>query len=197
MKVVILAGGLGTRLIEDTKKIPKPMVKIGNKPILWNIIKFYRSFGSKEFIVGSGYKSEIIERYFKNKTLDANVDIKKLISHHVRNKKLATISIVRPPARWGAVKLKNNNVNSFEEKNSKNEGWVNGGFMVCEPEIFKHFNKKSSCVLEKSVFNSLIRERNLSAFQYHDFWQCMDTLREEEFLNEMWKKNKAKWKIWN
>jgi glucose-1-phosphate cytidylyltransferase len=88
----------------------------------------------------------------------------------VRSKKLAAISIVRPSARCGAVKLKNNNVNNFEEKNSKNQGWVNGGFMACESEIFMHFNKKSSCVLKKVVFNSLIRERNLSAFKYHDFW---------------------------
>jgi glucose-1-phosphate cytidylyltransferase len=234
MKIVILAGGLGTRLSEETKLIPKPMVKIGNRPILWHIVKFYRSFGFKEFIIASGYKSKIIENYFKKKVLDtnikvintgkysltghriyrlkkilenapfmltygdglSNINIQKLIRHHKRNKKLATISIVKPPARWGAVKLKKNDVKSFEEKNNKNEGWVNGGFMIIEPQVFNHFNNKVNCVLERDVFNFLIKDNNLSAFKHSDFWQCMDTLREKTVLNKMWKMNKAPWKIW-
>ena len=235
MKTVILAGGLGTRLSEETKKIPKPMVKIGNKPLLWHIIKFYRSFGFKEFIIASGYKSKIIEKYFDKKILDVKVDvintgkysltghriyrlkkllkneafmltygdgltninISKLINHHKRNSKLATISIVRPPARWGAVKLNNNDVKSFEEKNNKNEGWVNGGFMILEPGVFNYFNKKVNCVLERDVFNLLIKNQNLSAFKHNDFWQCMDTLREKNILNSLWKSNKAPWKVWS
>jgi len=234
MKVVILAGGLGTRLSEETKLIPKPMVKIGNRPLLWHIIKFYRSFGFKEFIIASGYKSKIIENYFKKKVLDtnikvvntgkysltghriyrlkkiienepfmltygdglSNINIQKLIRHHKRNKKLATISIVRPPARWGAVKLNKNEVKSFEEKNYKNEGWINGGFMIIEPQVFNYFNNKVNCVLERDVFNFLIKDKNLSAFKHNDFWQCMDTLREKTVLNKMWKINKAPWKIW-
>ena len=180
MKVVILAGGLGTRLSEETKLIPKPMIKIGKKPMLWHIIRFYRSFGFKEFVIATGYKSKIIEKFFKKNFLGinvkvintgkysqtghriyklkkilekesfmltygdglSNIDIKKLISHHRRNKKLATISIVKPPARWGAVKLNKNVIKSFEEKNSKNEGWINGGFMIFEPKVFKYFSKK-------------------------------------------------------
>jgi glucose-1-phosphate cytidylyltransferase len=234
MKTVILAGGLGTRLSEETKLIPKPMVEIGKKPMLWHIIKYYRSFGFKDFIVASGYKSEIIESYFSKKILDikvdvintgkysltghrvyrlkkllqneafmltygdglSNINISKLINHHKRNNKLATISIVRPPARWGAVKLKNNDVKSFEEKNNKNEGWVNGGFMIIEPGVFEYFNKKVNCVLERDVFNLLIKYRNLSAFKHNDFWQCMDTLREKTILNKLWKSNKAPWKVW-
>jgi len=234
MKVVILAGGLGTRISEETKKIPKPMVKIGNRPMLWHIIRFYRSFGFKEFVIASGYKSEIIENYFKKKVLDtnikvvntgkysltghriyrlkkilenepfmltygdglSNINIQKLVRHHKRNKKLATISIVRPPARWGAVKLNKNDVKSFEEKNYKNGGWVNGGFMIIEPQVFNYFNNKVNCVLERDVFNFLIKDKNLSAFKHNDFWQCMDTLREKIVLNKMWKMNKAPWKIW-
>ena len=234
MKIVILAGGLGTRLSEETKLIPKPMVEIGKKPILWHIIKYYRSFGFKDFIIASGYKSEIIEKYFKKRIFDlkvnvintgkysltghriyrlkkllqneafmltygdglSNINISKLIKHHKRSNKLATISIVRPPARWGAVKLNNNDVKSFEEKNNKNEGWVNGGFMVIEPEVFNYFNSKINCVLERDVFNLLIKDRNLSAFKHNDFWQCMDTLREKTILNKLWKSNKAPWKVW-
>ena len=235
MKIVILAGGLGTRLSEETKLIPKPMVEIGKKPMLWHIIKYYRSYGFKEFIIASGYKSKIIEKYFKKNFLDvrvkvintgkysltghriyrlkkilqketfmltygdglSNINIKNLINHHKRNKKLATISIVRPPARWGAVKLKNNDVKSFEEKNNKNEGWVNGGFMVFEPEVFNYFNNKINSVLERDVFNLLIKDRNLSAFKHNDFWQCMDTLREKTILNKLWESNKAPWKVWS
>ncbi len=126
----------------------------------------------------------------------SNINISKLINHHKRSKKLATISIVRPPARWGAVKLKNNDVKCFEEKNNKNEGWVNGGFMILEPEVFNYFNNKVNCVLERDVFNLLIKDQNLSAFKHNDFWQCMDTLREKTILNKLWKSNKAPWKTW-
>lgn len=235
MKIIILAGGLGTRLSEETKLIPKPMVEIGKKPMLWHIIKYYRSFGFKDFIIASGYKSEIIEKYFKKKLFDisvnvintgkysltghrvyrlkkllqnetfmltygdglSNINISKLINHHKRSNKLATISIVRPPARWGAVKLNNNDVKSFEEKNNKNEGWVNGGFMIFEPEVFNYFNSKFNCVLERDIFNLLIKAHNLSAFKHNDFWQCMDTLREKKILNKLWKSNKAPWKVWS
>jgi glucose-1-phosphate cytidylyltransferase len=234
MKIVILAGGLGTRLSEETKLIPKPMVRIGNKPILWHIINIYRYYGFKDFIIATGYKSEIIEKYFSKKLRDlnikvintgkysltghrvfslkkylkndrfmltygdglSNVNVKKLIKQHAKSKKLATITIVRPPARWGAVKIKNNNINKFEEKNNKNEGWVNGGFMIFEPKIFDYINKKKDCVLERDVFNLLIKKKNLCAYKHNDYWQCMDTLREKNVLNEIWKLNKAPWKLW-
>ena len=124
----------------------------------------------------------------------SNVNINKLIKHHKKERKIATITIVRPPARWGAVKIKNNNVKKFEEKNNKNEGWVNGGFMVFEPDNFKYFNKKIDCVLERDVFNLLIKKRKLSAYKHKDFWQPMDTLREKNILNNMWKSNMAPWK---
>lgn len=233
MKVVILAGGLGTRLSEETKLIPKPMVKIGNKPIILHIMNIYRNFGYNDFIIASGYKSTIIEKFFLKKKFKglnievintgkfsltghrvfrlkkylnkepfmltygdgvSNVNINKLINHHKKERKIATITIVRPPARWGAVKIKNNNVKKFEEKNNKNEGWVNGGFMVFEPDIFKYFNKKIDCILERDVFNLLIKKQKLSAYKHKDFWQPMDTLREKNILNNMWKSNMAPWK---
>ncbi len=236
MKVVILAGGLGTRLSEETKLIPKPMVKIGNKPIILHIMNIYRNFGYNDFIIASGYKSTIIEKFFLKKKFKglnievintgkfsltghrvfrlkkylnkeafmltygdgvSNVNINKLIKHHKKERKIATITIVRPPARWGAVKIKNNNVKKFEEKNNKNEGWVNGGFMVFEPDIFKYFNKKIDCILERDVFNLLIKKQKLSAYKHKDFWQPMDTLREKNILNKMWKSNKAPWKYKN
>ena len=233
MKVVILAGGLGTRLSEETKLIPKPMVKIGTKPMILHIMNIYRNFGYNDFIIASGYKSTIIEKFFFKKKFKglnievintgkfsltghrvfrlkkylneepfmltygdgvSNVNINKLINHHKKEKKIATITIVRPPARWGAVKIKNNNVKKFEEKNNKNEGWVNGGFMVFEPDIFKYFNKKIDCILERDVFNLLIKKQKLSAYKHKDFWQPMDTLREKNILNNMWKSNMAPWK---
>jgi glucose-1-phosphate cytidylyltransferase len=234
MKIVILAGGLGTRLSEETKLIPKPMVKIGNKPILWHIINIYRYYGFKDFIIATGYKSNIIEKYFSKNMRDlnievintgkysltghrvfrfkkylnndrfmltygdglSNVNVKKLIKHHKKSKKLATITTVRPPARWGAVKIKNTNIIKFEEKNNKNEGWVNGGFMIFEPKIFDYINQKTDCVLERDVFNLLIKKKNLCAYKHNDYWQCMDTLREKTILNKLWKSNKAPWKVW-
>ena len=233
MKIVILCGGLGSRLSEETRVIPKPMVKIGSLPIIRHIINYYMSFGFNEFILATGYKKNILENYFKKEKKNikciftgkstltggrlkrlsqyfsngedfmltygdglSNINISKLIKHHKRSNKLATISIVRPPARWGAVKLNNNDVKSFEEKNNKNEGWVNGGFMVIEPEVFNYFNSKINCVLERDVFNLLIKDRNLSAFKHNGFWQCMDTLREKTILNKLWKSNKAPWKVW-
>ena len=236
MKVVILAGGLGTRLSEETKLIPKPMVKIGTKPMILHIMNIYRNFGYNDFIIASGYKSRIIEKFFlktKFKGLNievintgkfsltghrvfrlkkylnkeafmltygdgvSNVNINKLIRHHKKERKIATITIVRPPARWGAVKIKNNDVKKFEEKNNKNEGWVNGGFMVFEPDIFKYFNNRIDCILERDVFNLLIKKRKLYAYKHKDFWQPMDTLREKNILNKMWKSNKAPWKYKN
>lgn len=234
MKIVILAGGLGTRLSEETKLIPKPMVRIGNKPILWHIINIYEYYGFKDFIIATGYKSEIIEKYFSKKLCElnikvvntgkysltghrvfrlkkylknerfmltygdglSNVNINKLVNQHIKSKKIATITIVRPPARWGAVKVKNKNINKFEEKNNKNEGWVNGGFMIFEPKIFDYINKEKNCVLERDVFNLLIKKKNLCAYKHNDYWQCMDTLREKNILNEIWKLNKAPWKLW-
>jgi glucose-1-phosphate cytidylyltransferase len=234
MKIVILAGGLGTRLSEETNLIPKPMVRIGNKPILWHIINIYEYYGFKDFIIATGYKSEIIEKYFSKKLCElnikvvntgkysltghrvfrlkkylknerfmltygdglSNVNINKLVNQHIKSKKIATITIVRPPARWGAVKVKNKNINKFEEKNNKNEGWVNGGFMIFEPKIFDYINKEKNCVLERDVFNLLIKKNNLCAYKHNDYWQCMDTLREKNILNEIWKLNKAPWKLW-
>lgn len=234
MKCIILAGGKGTRLGEETKNIPKPLVKIGGKPIIWHIIKIYLENNISNFIILTGYKGNLIKKYFlenkiknckitihnsglgtmtggrilkaknliKNETFLmtygdglANVNIKKLIEEHKINKSLGTLTIVRPPARWGSVTLKKNEVIKFEEKNQTNEGWINGGFFVFEPEIFKFIKKGNKTILERDVLPLLTKKRSLSAYKHFGFWQCMDTFRDKVLLNKMWK-TKPQWKIW-
>ena len=222
MKVVILAGGLGTRISEYTKTIPKPMIPINKVPILIHIINYYRKYGFNEFYIAVGYKSKIIKDYFKKKKIRnckiniidtglktmtggrlkrlsrflkkeaflmtygdglSNVNLERLIKFHKKRKKLMTLTAVRPPARFGAIKIVNNNVKYFKEKSNLDEGWINGGFFVIEPEIFKYI-KGDKTYLERSPLEKIASMGNLSAFKHHGFWQCMDTLRDKEILEK-------------
>jgi glucose-1-phosphate cytidylyltransferase len=227
MKVVILAGGFGTRLSEYTKTIPKPMILINGIPIILRIMKFYAKHGFKNFYIALGYKGNVIKNFFKNnsygwkiklidtgnktmtggrlkklaKYLDnetfmmtygdglSNINLKKLLYFHKRNKKLVTITAVRPPARFGFLKIKGNMVNYFKEKSQLDEGWINGGFFVIEPKFLKYI-KNYKTYLEREPLERLAKEKQLVAFKHKDFWQCMDTLRDRENLEKILKKNK-------
>ena len=231
MQVVILAGGKGTRISEYTKKIPKPMVKIGGKPIIEHIINYFKFYGHNDFYIALGYKGEIIESYFKKKNKNynikfiktglnsmtgfrlncvmkflkredflltygdglSNVDIDKLISHHKRNKKNITVTAVRPPARFGFLKIKNSSVVNFEEKNQINEGWINGGYFVINYSFKKYLKNITSLVLEKEPLNKAAKNNDFIAYKHNDFWACMDTLRDKENLDKLCKKNQAPW----
>ncbi len=219
MKVVILAGGFGTRLSEYTKMIPKPMVKIKNKPIISHIINHYKKFGFKNFVIASGYRGKIIKNYFRKKNKDSNivvvdtglntmtggrikrlkshlknetflltygdgladVNLNKLIKFHKKSKNIVTLTAVRPPARFGAIKLKGSKVTYFKEKSSLDEGWINGGFFVFEPEIFNYL-KKDSTYLEKEPMQKISKKKLLGAYRHEGFWQCMDTKRDKIIL---------------
>ena len=226
MKVVILAGGKGSRLAEHTSAIPKPMVKILGVPIIVRIINFYKKFGFKEFIIASGYKNQIIKKYFKNnmkelninvvftgknsmtggriKRLEkllnkerflltygdglCNVNLKKLINFHIVNKNHVTLTAVRPPARFGGIKISGSKVKYFKEKSSLDEGWINGGFFVVEPIIFK-FLKNDQTILERSPLEKVSKLKKLGAFKHYKQWQCMDTIRDKLILENLIKKN--------
>lgn len=225
MKVVILAGGLGSRLSEYTKLIPKPMVKIARVPIIVRIIKYYTKFGFSDFIIAAGYKSWIIKKYFKKnlknlniKVIDtgkntmtggrikrlkkilqterflltygdglSNVDINSLLKFHIKNKNYVTLTAVRPPARFGGIKISRSKVKYFKEKSILDEGWINGGFFVMEPKIFK-FLKNDSTILERSPLENICKLNKLGAYKHYKLWQCMDTLRDKENLEYLVKK---------
>jgi glucose-1-phosphate cytidylyltransferase len=226
MKVVILAGGFGTRLSEYTKTIPKPMVKVGGKPIIFQIMKLYAKYGFNDFYIALGYKGEIIKNFFKKKFYDwnvtlvdtgkktmtggrlkkmknlfgknetfmmtygdglSNVNIKKLLTFHKKNKKLVTLTAVRPPARFGVIKLKGNFVNYFKEKSRMDEGWINGGFFVMNVK-FLNFIKNGQTFLEKEPLERATKQKQLAAFKHRGFWQCMDTKRDKDKLDEILKK---------
>ena len=227
MKVVILAGGFGTRISKYTKLIPKPMIKIGDKPILVHIMKLYAKYGFKEFIIALGYKGNLIKKYFKKKKFNwniklvdtglntmtggrlkrlkniignqrflmtygdgiSNINLKKLLRFHIKNNKLVTLAAVRPPARFGAIKLNGNLVNYFKEKSKLDEGWINGGFFVMEPEFLK-FIKGDKTFLEREPLEKLSKKNELIAYKHKNFWQCMDTLRDKKILEEALLKNK-------
>lgn len=230
MKVVILAGGLGTRISEYTKTIPKPMIKICGKPILHRIIDHYYKYGHKEFYVALGYKGNVIKEYFKKKKFNkdikinlidtgkstmtggrlkrlkkflddtflltygdglSNVNIKKLIKYHKNNKKLVTLTAVRPPARFGAIKIQDKIVKYFREKNALDEGWINGGYFVIEPHFLEYI-KNDKIFLEQEPFKIMTKKKQLLAYKHKGFWQCMDTLRDKEILE---KKIKQKYHI--
>ncbi|WP_198266396.1 glucose-1-phosphate cytidylyltransferase [sulfur-oxidizing endosymbiont of Gigantopelta aegis] len=255
MKVVILAGGYGTRISEETHLRPKPMVEIGGKPILWHIMKTYSHYGLNDFIICLGYKGYIIKEYFANYflhmsdvTIDfkdnsmeihnnmaepwkvtlvdtgqetmtggrlkrikkyignddfcftygdgvANINIKKLIKFHKKNNTMATVSIIQPDARFGAINVAENKVTYFEEKPKGEGGWINGGFFVLSPKVFKLINGDET-VWENEPLDTLAKEGQLSAFTHHGFWQAMDTLRDKSQLEELWKSNNAPWKVW-
>ena len=225
MKVVILAGGLGTRISEYTRNIPKPMIKIKGQPILLRIMKHYYKFGFNDFYIASGYKGKIIKNYFKNKKFNfkvniidtglntmtggrvlrlkkilksetflltygdglSDVNIKKLIRFHKKSKNYVTLTAVRPPARFGAIKLHGNRVKVFKEKSRLDEGWINGGFFVMSPKIFK-FIKNDKSYLERQPLENLSKKNKLGAYKHFGFWQCMDTLRDKEILEKKIKK---------
>ena len=233
MKVVILAGGFGTRLSEYTGTIPKPMVPIGGKPILAHILNIYRKYGHKDFYIALGYKGQIIRRYFSNKknlkkdirinlidtgsnTLTggrllrlrkylrnetflltygdgvSNVNLNKLVNFHKKNKKMVTVTAVRPPARFGALEIKNNKVVKFTEKNQSGENWINGGFFVIEPKFFK-FLKNDKTILERKPLEKASKLGELIAFKHAGFWQCMDHKSDKDILDNMIKKKRAVW----
>ena len=221
MKVVILAGGFGTRLSEYTKTIPKPMIKVKGKPLIYHIMKTYAKYGFKDFYIALGYKGYEIKNFFKKNSFNwninlidtgrktmtggrlkrltkhlknetfmmtygdglSNVNIKKLINFHKKNKKMVTLTAVRPPARFGALKLKGNSITYFKEKSKIDEGWINGGFFVIEPE-FLNYIKNDQTFLEKEPLEKVCKKKTLVAFKHDGFWQCVDTKRDLEKLKE-------------
>ncbi|WP_447980616.1 glucose-1-phosphate cytidylyltransferase [Candidatus Nitrospira bockiana] len=255
MKVVILAGGMGTRLQEETDFRPKPMVEIGGAPILWHIMKHYSHYGFREFVIALGYKGEMIKRYFLDyhrlngsmtlhlmkdtvevrkkecedwtihlietgamtstggrvKRLEpillgesfmltygdgvSNVDLQALLTFHRAQGRVATVTAVRPPSRFGGLTFDGTLVAEFTEKPQIGEGWINGGFLVCEPEVFKYL-KGDESVLETDALERLAADRQLAAYRHDRFWQCMDTLRDKRLLDKLWQEGRAPWKVW-
>lgn len=256
MKAVILAGGLGTRLSEETDLKPKPMVEIGGRPILWHIMKNYSVFGVHDFVICCGYKGYVIKEYFANYflhqsdvTLDmtknsmevhkkraepwkitlvdtgdatmtggrlkrvkkyienekeflftygdgvGNIDISKSIEFHREHKKLATITATYPPGRFGALEVKDNQVLSFQEKPKGDGALINGGYFVLSPEAIEYIDGDTS-VWEQEPLNGLARDGELMSFEHTGFWQPMDTLRDKVYLEKLWSKNNAPWKLW-
>ena len=255
MKVAILAGGLGSRLAEETEVKPKPMVEIGGRPILWHIMKHYAHFGLREFYVALGYKGDVIKRFFVDysalagsltvKTASGHVAphgersddwnvhlietgavtntggrVKRLESHlkdgtflatygdgvsdvniddllrfHRSHGKLATLTAVRPPSRFGGLVFDGDLVAEFTEKPQIGEGWINGGFFVLEPGVFEHLPDDQTS-LEAHAMEHLARIGQLAAYRHEGFWQCMDTLRDLRLLESLWQQGKAPWKVW-
>ena len=255
MKVVILAGGLGTRLAEETEVKPKPMVEIGGYPILWHIMKTYSHYGFKEFFIALGYKGEIIKKFFLdycnlngNMTIDfstgqteireresedwvlhlvetgqnsmtggrikrlenhlrdapfmvtygdgvSDIDLRKLFEFHKSHGKLATVTAVHPPARYGELLINEDFTTEFTEKPQTHEGWINGGFIIFEPQVLDYLNDDSS-VMERDALERLADEKQLMAYRHDGFWQCMDTLRDKKFLESLWDNGNPTWKVW-
>jgi glucose-1-phosphate cytidylyltransferase len=229
MKVVILAGGLGTRISEYTKTIPKPMIPIKGKPLIYYIMKHYAKYGFKEFYIALGYKGKIIKDYFNKNFFDwkinlidtglktmtggrlkrltkllgdetfmltygdglSNVNLKKLLQFHKVNKKIVSMTAVRPPARFGAIKFKGNKVSYFKEKSKLDEGWINGGFFVMEPKFLKLI-KSDKTTLEREPLETVSKKGELLAFKHYDFWLCIDTKRDKINLEEIIKSKKIK-----
>ena len=255
MKVVILAGGFGTRISEESQFKPKPMIDIGGMPILWHIMKLYSFYGFNEFILCAGYKQEVIKEWFGNyflhtsdvtfdftkgnhvivhkehaepwkvtvvdtglntmtggrlkriaKYLDGtflmtygdgvcNVDIIKLIEHHKTHGKLATLTAVQPEGRFGIMDMDNDYVRSFREKSKKDSGWINGGYMVLEPSVLDYVND-DSIMFEREPLENIANDGQLVNYKHYGFWQCMDTLRDKNKLEDLWQSGKAPWKVW-
>ena len=229
MKTVILCGGYGTRLSEETIIKPKPMVKIGNKPILEHIMNIYEHYGYNKFILALGYKSEYIKKFYKNKKnielvytgkdtktggrllrlkkyLNnektfmltygdgvSNINIKKAVRFHKNHGKIATITAVRPPVRFGELKISRNKVKSFKEKPQVVQGWINGCFFIFNNKVL-NFIKDDQTMLEKEPLEKLTKTGQLMAFEHKGFWKCMDTMRDKILLNKLWKEGNALWK---
>ncbi|MDE7245825.1 MAG: glucose-1-phosphate cytidylyltransferase [Oscillospiraceae bacterium] len=259
MKVVILAGGLGTRISEESHLKPKPMITIGDQPILWHIMKYYSSFGFNDFVICCGYKGHIIKEYFadyylyhSDVTLDfsagnhmtvhaniaepwqvtlvdtglytqtggrvkrvqkyigneafmltygdgvSNVDLAALLEQHRASGKTVTLTGIQPGGRFGVLDLDNTGttVTGFREKAKEDGGWINGGFMVMEPEVFDCLSKDEDCVLERWPLETLATHGRLGIFRHTGFWQCMDTQRDRGRLEQMWNEGYAPWKVW-
>lgn len=255
MKTIILAGGFGTRLSEETEIRPKPMVEIGGRPVLWHIMKIYNHYGFNNFIIALGYKADYIKKYFidyvkysgnmtvsikdgkstiSQRELDewvihleetglntmtggrvkslahwvqnetfmvtygdgvADININELISYHKKMGKLATITAVRPPARYGGLFMEDGIVREFTEKPQAGEGWINGGYMVFEPEVLEMI-KGSESSLEAETLEALSAMGELAGYTHDGFWQCMDTMRDVKYLESLWASGHASWKIW-
>jgi glucose-1-phosphate cytidylyltransferase len=257
MRVAILAGGVGTRLAEETEIKPKPMVEIGGKPILWHIMMHYAYYGFKEFVIALGYKGEQIKKYMvdycslnnnltvnlgdgrvslhngngqlQNWTVDlidtgqptltggrikrlapylgnrtfmltwgdgvSNVNLPQLLEFHRSHGKLATVTAVRPPARFGRLEMRGNQVVDFSEKPQLGEGWINGAFFVLEPGILDYIDGDDT-QWEREPMEGLTRDGQLMAYLHTGFWQCMDTLRDKKLLNDLWEQGNPPWKIW-
>ena len=231
MKVVILAGGLGTRISEYTKTIPKPMIKVNGKPIILRIMNHFSKFGFNDFYIALGYKGEVVKKYFKSlkikkdwkinlintgqntmtggrlkrlkkflgsKTFMMNygdgisdINLKKLLKFHQKKKKLVTVTAVRPPARFGYLKLRGSLVTYFKEKSNLDEGWINGGFFVMSPK-FLRFVKNDKTFLEREPLEKTTKMKQLTAYKHRGFWQCMDNIRDKKKLDHILKKNKFK-----
>jgi len=256
MKVAILAGGVGSRLAEETELKPKPMVEIGGKPIIWHIMMHYAHYGLTDFVIALGYKGEVIKKYMLDyaalscdlrintrtglvslqgdpafdwnvdlvetgmntqtggriKRLKhiigkepfmltwgdgvSDVDLNALLSFHRSHGKLATITAVRPTARFGHLDLEGDSVVEFSEKPQTREGWINGAFFVLEPEVFEYIDDDATS-WEKGPLERLAREGQLMAYKHESFWQCMDTLREKKYLESLWESGAAPWKTWS
>lgn len=234
MQVVIMAGGLGTRLAEETDQIPKPMVRIGDDPILVHIMRLFAKFGHKQFIVATGYKHDIVLKYFEAKGAIfendgweirladtglststggrlskimpfihstffmtygdglSDIDLDLLVKHHQNKKKIATVTAVRPPARFGTIEISDGVVKNFSEKDPQASGWINGGFFCLEKEV-KNYLMGDEVSFESEPINKLVAEKELSAYEHSGWWQPMDTLREKRVLEEMWSSGKAPW----
>ena len=213
MKAVILAGGYGTRISEESHLKPKPMIEIGEKPILWHILKTYSSYDINEFVICCGYKGEQIKEYFTNfnsetwdiELVDTGLDTMtggrlKRIQSHIDDTFCVTygdglLTAVHPPERFGVLSLNDDYVTEFHEKHSGESSWINGGFFVFEPEIFDYLDDDKT-VLEKFPLETLAKENKLTAFKHNGFWYPMDTLREKKYLENLWATEKAPWKIW-
>lgn len=255
MKAVILAGGFGTRISEETHLKPKPLIEVGSMPILWHIMKMYSFYGINEFIICCGYKGYLIKEYFTNYslhmsdiTLDmkndkveihqkfvepwkvtlvdtgldtmtggrlkrvgkyiqdntfcftygdgvSDINISKLISFHKNKNKLATVTAVQPPGRFGTLNLNNDTVIDFKEKISGDGNWINGGFFVLEPKVLDYL-KDDTTIWERQPLESLAKDDQLVAYRHTGFWQPLDTLRDKNQLEELWNSGKALWKVW-
>lgn len=255
MKTIILAGGIGSRLTEETTIKPKPMVEIGGRPILWHIMKIYNYYGIEEFVIALGYKGEIIKEYFLNYhnymsdfTVDistgnvnrynshednwkvhlldtgkstqtggrirrgmlfsgrervmatygdgvGNINMKKLLEFHEQHGKLATLTAVRPPSRFGGLIFKGDQIVEFSEKPQVGEGWINGGFFVLEPEVVDYIDG-DAMPFEYKPLENLAKDGQLMAYRHEDYWQPMDVIREKQLLQHLWDSGKAPWKVW-
>jgi glucose-1-phosphate cytidylyltransferase len=256
MKVVILAGGTGTRISEESHLRPKPMIEIGGRPILWHIMKIYSSHGLRDFIICCGYKGYMIKEYFANYSLHmsdvtfdigsnrmevlqnsaepwkvtlvdtgettatggrlrrvrhlldgdvfcftygdgvANVDVGALLKFHRAQRRLATVTAVQPPGRFGALDISEHRITRFEEKPPGDAGWINGGFFVLSPKVIDYVESDTS-VWEREPMERLAAEGQLSAYQHYGFWHPMDTLRDRNHLEELWRAGDTPWKTWS